>query len=379
MSKSSIPPWLKPYENATQAPPGGEDTVQAKSSELSPAVKPVEVGPVHIAVVRGLATSQVIMDDDRVRLVIGRGREEADMPLMDPAMSPRQVVILRLGSELLVVNGAPRNPMYVNGVETIQASIPVPSRALVEVANTAILLHADGKPRDDQFGQTRHAAARPGEAHMLPPPDGSAVTLRVDNGPEITLMDRGILVGADNYCDLRFRHLGLANLHFMVSPTGDGITLIPISRDTLKLDGRPVSDPVLLAHDSIIDVGGRNIVVSFTGDPHGRAAKVYNSSQYRLDNFMFRSLFSELAHSFILERNGQPAVVGRGEHCDIMLVESSISREHATLVPNPNNVLVIDENSSNGTFINDLPVSRNRVRAGDLMEFGRNPYLVHYA
>jgi serine protease Do len=60
--------------------------------------------------------------------------------------------------------------------------------------------------------------------------------------------------------------------------------------------------------------------------------------------------------------------------CTIVLPDESVSKEHAWIVPVDNEVVVIDRNSTNGTYVNstELPrVNKTALRSGDRVFIGR--------
>lgn len=64
-------------------------------------------------------------------------------------------------------------------------------------------------------------------------------------------------------------------------------------------------------------------------------------------------------------------LVGRGESCDVVLEDSSVSRRHAVLHVDDDGVRVEDLGSSNGTFVNGVRVSgRATLDAGDRLMIG---------
>jgi DNA-binding winged helix-turn-helix (wHTH) protein len=64
-------------------------------------------------------------------------------------------------------------------------------------------------------------------------------------------------------------------------------------------------------------------------------------------------------------------IVGRGEECALALDATTVSRRHARIVVQFGNVTVEDLNSTNGTFINDRPISATTpLKDGDQVSFG---------
>ncbi|MBY0526024.1 MAG: GGDEF domain-containing protein [Gemmataceae bacterium] len=69
-----------------------------------------------------------------------------------------------------------------------------------------------------------------------------------------------------------------------------------------------------------------------------------------------------------------PTVLGRDDNCDIPINDDSVSRRHACIQPNPNGYGVIDLQSTNGTFVNDVRVTMHQLRDGDYVKIGNGIY-----
>lgn len=66
----------------------------------------------------------------------------------------------------------------------------------------------------------------------------------------------------------------------------------------------------------------------------------------------------------------RPVTVGRAAECDLVLLDSTISRQHAELVADESGVLVRDLESSNGTLLNGDAIDEARAGDGDTVTFG---------
>ncbi len=67
-------------------------------------------------------------------------------------------------------------------------------------------------------------------------------------------------------------------------------------------------------------------------------------------------------------------VIGRGDGCDVRLPDSSVSHRHASIRQRGTDYIVMDEGSTNGTFVGPVrlsPHSARVVRSGDLLRIGR--------
>ena len=84
-------------------------------------------------------------------------------------------------------------------------------------------------------------------------------------------------------------------------------------------------------------------------------------------------------------------IIGRTRRAQVVIVDATVSRRHARLVCAPGRLTLEDLNSSNGTRVNDLPISSPcEVRVGDHVQYdeimghadhlGNDVmYLLHYA
>jgi diguanylate cyclase (GGDEF)-like protein len=67
-------------------------------------------------------------------------------------------------------------------------------------------------------------------------------------------------------------------------------------------------------------------------------------------------------------------VIGRGEDCNILIHHSSVSRRHACVDVGPDGFFVADLQSTNGTFVNDVPVDSGTLKDGDYLRVGNCIY-----
>jgi pSer/pThr/pTyr-binding forkhead associated (FHA) protein len=63
--------------------------------------------------------------------------------------------------------------------------------------------------------------------------------------------------------------------------------------------------------------------------------------------------------------------IGRGLSADLRLDENSVSRRHAMLVQDSDGARILDDRSSNGTFVNGQRVEQAKLVSGDVVMLGR--------
>jgi hypothetical protein len=68
--------------------------------------------------------------------------------------------------------------------------------------------------------------------------------------------------------------------------------------------------------------------------------------------------------------NGGLNTVGRNPTNDVVIHEASVSSFHAEITLDGEGVLVRDLQSTNGTFVDDEPVTESEIRSGQVVRFG---------
>ncbi len=68
--------------------------------------------------------------------------------------------------------------------------------------------------------------------------------------------------------------------------------------------------------------------------------------------------------------DGRESIIGRGEHSQIRLNEDNVSRVHAKILNLGEEILIEDQDSTNGTFVNTRKVKTQPLKDGDLILIG---------
>lgn len=91
-----------------------------------------------------------------------------------------------------------------------------------------------------------------------------------------------------------------------------------------------------------------------------------------------RLVFVEDGEERILTLDHTPFTIGRRPDRDLVVADSRVSRDHASIVSENGEFAVIDEGSKRGTFVNGSLARRADLKPGDRLEFGGlgGPYLV---
>jgi diguanylate cyclase (GGDEF)-like protein len=66
--------------------------------------------------------------------------------------------------------------------------------------------------------------------------------------------------------------------------------------------------------------------------------------------------------------------IGRGGDCAVHIDDNSVSRKHARIEPTDTGFVASDLGSTNGTFVNDVPISKHPLADGDYLRVGNCIY-----
>jgi two-component system cell cycle response regulator len=70
----------------------------------------------------------------------------------------------------------------------------------------------------------------------------------------------------------------------------------------------------------------------------------------------------------------QPIILGRASDCEIRINDHSVSRRHARIQPGADGYYAVDLQSTNGTYVNDVPASMYKLKDGDYLRVGNCIY-----
>lgn len=82
------------------------------------------------------------------------------------------------------------------------------------------------------------------------------------------------------------------------------------------------------------------------------------------------------AHAHAIYVLSESVILGRSANADIQILDRRVSRQHARIIVSPDEVLLEDLGSHNGTFVHGLKVVRRALRTGDKLSIGVSEYVI---
>ena len=98
--------------------------------------------------------------------------------------------------------------------------------------------------------------------------------------------------------------------------------------------------------------------------------KHFSNSEQSLGESTFRLLIKyppEYRNEYLIEKT---TVVGRGSHCDIVILDEIFSRQHFQLTPSAEGLALEDLGSTNGTVYNGMDIEKVSLKDQDEFEVG---------
>src|SRR5262245_37367304 len=64
--------------------------------------------------------------------------------------------------------------------------------------------------------------------------------------------------------------------------------------------------------------------------------------------------------------------IGRHPDCDIVVSNNQVSRRHAQVTVDSGTFIIVDLGSTNGTYVNEAPITEHVLKDGDRIELGKD-------
>ncbi|MCS6798475.1 MAG: FHA domain-containing protein [Myxococcota bacterium] len=204
--------------------------------------------------------------------------------------------------------------------------------------------------------------------------------------------ERRVLVGRSSGADVRLPDPTVSARHCLLRPEGPGWFVEDLgATNPTRVNGKPLTPGRLRPLRAGDELGvGRYRITVWPATPVAEATGAEQTAA--LARRMLRAALArgtgaqpeprlvvlngpEAGRSVVVPMAPSRLVVGRGEGCDLRIVDADASREHAELVRDLDGVCVRDLGSKNGTRVNDQLVSERRLRHGDELTLGRTQLL----
>jgi pSer/pThr/pTyr-binding forkhead associated (FHA) protein len=203
----------------------------------------------------------------------------------------------------------------------------------------------------------------------------AARLVNMKTGQPFALIDRRVVIGRDDACDLVLGGKGVSRRHASISPAANGFLLRDESVNGTRVNDRALTGTHLLAHGDRIQLDDEELRYEVEGMAGDGIAEPDNNATQLLDFSHLRGLRGTGAGRRIscslevvkgpfsgttFELDKPVCAIGRARQNDVQLRDDSVSSAHATLLRKGEAWFVVDQRSANGTFVNGSRASGER-------------------
>ena len=315
----------------------------------------------------------ITIQQDIIR--IGRGEENNDIAAPDGfnSVSRKHLEVRRVGAIYYAHDLGSVNGVFINGkhLETSTLlndgdEIQIGSEHMGQLVRITFQMRTDAAIPNLALEVNEESPTLVGEYETEEPVDGAYLKIRWPNGSSnyFPLQAKTTLLGRDPGCTLSFpaRLRYISGQHVEIQETENGFFI----QDLQSTNGTRVNNqllepnvPARLAHGSIIRIGDERFGISI-------GLSFHNPTDSQLEVTGFSPAFAE--PTLITEQ--KEFLIGRDEGCDIVLATPKVSRNHAKIRQMGDVYWIEDLNSTNGTFVNNVPTTRSQIQNGDLITIG---------
>lgn len=281
----------------------------------------------------------------------------------------------------------------VDGTPLGEGPVPLSHGAKLVLAGSRIIFGDD-----DAVGETNKRVGVPDESGREledalpaePTADAGGRLLALSDGRAWDIPAEGLEIGRDPNCDVALRSSDASRWHASITPTVLGYVLRDTSTNGVLVNGRRIDDQRVLGRGDVIRIGDEEFrfeaaPAQYEPSPSLRLAAVPEARvsaeiapaaapSVRPAAPLLATL--EILNPGILHgrrfRIEHPLThVGRGAHNEIVLGDESISGTHATIQRRASGWVVVDQGSTNGTYVDgDRVVGESVLRGACEIRFG---------
>ncbi len=332
--------------------------------------------------------SFLILGAERYALPIGQtqlgGTGDDALPAPELAMVPPAAVITVLADHSTTIERVSRDEVTLNDQPIGDAPVGLVHGTRITVAGVRLLfgdIRANGSTVHVS-GVTDDELKLLGALVASEPTTSSGGRLTTRDGTVTPIPDSGLEIGRDPACGLALASKDVSRRHARIAPGLLGYVLTDLSVNGILVNGAPIDRSHVLGHRDVITIGSVELV--FEGEraflepvtaplpqatqapappvtaPAPRAAAPEPAVLLAMLEIINEGALK--GTRFRIER--PVAHIGRGPSNEIRLRDESVSGSHATLTKRGAQWVVLDLDSTNGTYVDGDRISGERALQG---------------
>jgi len=305
---------------------------------------------------------------DRVRM--GGNPYECEFKLNSPEADDVHIIIQRSGHSWFIMDSGKKDLMKVNGFVKRQLQLKQNEVALVQIGNEPFIFST----KDSTIKRPENAT--PVEA---PPLEEKQFSVSHQNSTINFNLEDLCIIGSDPICNF---YLPGEQFVATISHLGKRLfltSLVDENKISVTADGVSASQMPPLKPGTQINIGNTSLNFKLSKDL--RFTQSFNYIPDAKGECMKLLEIDSLrnpGHGYILPPAGRSLKIGRNSNeCQIAINNSTkISRVHAQSIVYEKSIMLIDNGSTNGTYVNGEKIKRRLVHPGDFVKFGNVEFIL---
>ncbi|OGV39470.1 MAG: hypothetical protein A2020_02975 [Lentisphaerae bacterium GWF2_45_14] len=317
--------------------------------------RPVSVVPLRAFMFSAGTWSELVFPVTQKIVRIGSSKCETDILIEDQSIAPVQLVLRRIGRRWFVFDSGETPLALFNGFKKRQAALDEGMKIFIELGGIVFLFCV-------------------GEQGIAPVPEAgqsvkNSFKLSFDGSRAEFSFAFQALIGLDALCDINVGNSAFYALVFyeqnggfyLYSPFGCG-------------DGPANSSGekyLNLRDGTIFMAGEENIIFNSDFGAHYPPGALLMKDTTRSSLVLVElDDMDNVVNKLMLPDKGRSLFVGRNPGNYFMIGGRKISKKHAQIMTGAANICVIDNSSTNGTYVNGERIEKKVVGLGDSIGFG---------
>jgi len=307
------------------------------------------------------------------QLKIGSNPYKCEVQVDNPEVADIQVVLRRVGKTWYIIESGKNDLMKVNGFKKRQAHLKGKGSVVIQVGELVVIFTVNSRSAKDS------SEVAPIYDENTPLEEGEFTLSVKDKTVVHNSFDELCLIGSSPYCDYFVEGEAFAAL---ITHFGKRLfvgSMLSQERVTVARDGVAVDENTSLAPGSVITVG--DVEMTFRLSKDLRFSQGFNFVPDSKEQYMMLlelDSYGNQCQSYALPKSGRSILIGRDhQKCKISLTGSKkISRQHIQALIYDKSILIIDNRTTNGTFINGEKVRKKLAHPGDLIRMANLTFIL---
>lgn len=292
---------------------------------------------------------------------IGAGSNDIDIFLDNVKdAEPVQNVIRFVAGKWYILETGVRNLTMVNGFEKRQAVLAGNNSCILRIGNIPFIMTTN--------------TVNMGSEQIAKDETQINYSLTNEGTTQYYPFSKTLLLGKNSFCDVRIE--AGADFTGIIFNIGKDLYAVSTLHGGIKVDGKDADSPLPLKNDSVIETGKLKMTVGLPPE------SLLNKADFKIIDFpgaemLFKEVTDDIEQENIFPVGSSGKItVGRTAANDLVLKSEKMSRHHAVITVYKNKLLLKDNESTNGTFVNGKKISTKMIHPGDIVEFGDRRFLL---